>query len=207
MLNIFITKEIKHPLNLEDYLLLERLIKQENSGSILASLSSNLVKRYLEISIKSENLFFYVCEYQDKIIGYALLAKRPLFLISEFSVLKHSILINLLFNLSLKTIINIILSISKIDLFLLSKEKKIVISKNLNLNLLAINKNFQSKGIGKTFISNILDNLKKKYNFQTITVETFDKRAGSFYENKLSFYYIGKKLRFFKNLNVYKKEL
>ena len=207
MLNNFITKEIKHPLNLEDYLLLERLIKQENSGSILASLSSNLVKRYLEISIKSENLFFYVCEYQDKIIGYALLAKRPLFLISEFSVLKHSILINLLFNLSLKTIINIILSISKIDLFLLSKEKKIVISKNLNLNLLAINKNFQSKGIGKTFISNILDNLKKKYNFQTITVETFDKRAGSFYENKHSFYYIGKKLRFFKNLNVYKKEL
>ena len=207
MLNNFITKEIKHPLNLEDYLLLERLIKQENSGSILASLSSNLVKRYLEISIKSENLFFYVCEYQDKIIGYALLAKRPLFLISEFSVLKHSILINLLFNLSLKTIINIILSISKIDLFLLSKEKKIVISKNLNLNLLAINKNFQSKGIGKTFISNILDNLKKKYNFQTITVETFDKRAGSFYENKLRFYYIGKKLRFFKNLNVYKKEL
>ena len=72
---------------------------------------------------------------------------------------------------------------------------------------MAINKNFQSKGIGKTFISNILDNLKKKYTFQTITVETFDKRAGSFYENKLSFYYIGKKLRFFKNLNVYKKEL
>ena len=105
-----------------------------------------------------------------------------------------------------KTIMNIFLSMYKIDLLLTSKANKDIISKNLNLNLLAINKNFQSKGIGKAFVLDILNDIKKKYNFQTIIVETYDKRAASFYQNKLNFYYLGKKLRLFKNLYIYRKE-
>ena len=53
-----------------------------------------------------------------------------------------------------KTIINIFLSIYKFDLLLISRTNKDYISKSLNLNLLAISKNFQSKGIGKVFILN-----------------------------------------------------
>ena len=96
---------------------------------------------------------------------------------------------------------------SKIDLFFISKEKRDIIDKTFNLNLLAIDRKFQSKGIGKGFVLNILEDIKKNNNLETITVETFNKRAQSFYKNKLNFHYIGKKLRFFKNLIVYKKNL
>ena len=207
MLNDFLTKEIKLSLSPENYLVLNKLIKEENSNSILASLNKNLIKKYLEISIKSESLFFYICEYKNEIIGYALLARQPSFLISEFKRIKYLILLNLLFSFKLKTIMNILLSMSKIDLFFISKEKKNIIDKTFNLNLLAIDRKFQSKGIGKVFVSNILEDIKKNNNLETITVETFDKRAQSFYKSKLNFYYIGKKLRFFKNLIVYKKNL
>ena len=64
MLNNFLTKEIKLSLSPENYLALNKLIKEENPDSILASLNKNLIKKYLEISIKSENLFFYICEYE-----------------------------------------------------------------------------------------------------------------------------------------------
>ena len=67
-------------------------------------------------------------------------------------------------------------------------------------NKILINKNC------KVFILNILNDIIKKHNFHTITVETYDKRAASFYQEKLNFYYFGKKLRFFKNLNIYGKE-
>ena len=102
---------------------------------------------------------------------------------------------------------NIFISISKIDLLLTSKINKDFINKNLNLNLLAIDKKFQSKGIGKMFVVNMLSDIKKRYKFQNITVETYSKRAASFYQSKLNFQYMGVKLRFFKNLPTYKKEL
>jgi hypothetical protein len=207
MLNDFFTKEVKLSLSPENYFILNKLIKEENPNSILASLNKNLIKKYLEISIKSENIFFYICEYKNEIIGYALLARQPLFLISEFKAIKYLILLNLLFGFKLKTIINILLSVSKIDLFFINEENKDIINKTSNLNLLAIDKKFQSKGIGKIFVLNILKDIKKKNNLETITVETFSKRAESFYKNKLDFHYVGKKLRFFKNLIVYKKNL
>jgi len=207
MLNNFFTKEVKFSLSTENYLSLNKLIKEENPDSILASLNKNLIKKYLEISIKSDNLFFYICEYENKIIGYAILARQPLFLISEFKTIKYLIFFSLLLSFKLKTIINILLSMSKIDLFFINKENKDIINKTFNLNLLAIDRKFQSKGIGKTFVLNILEDIKKNNNLEIITVETFNKRAQSFYENKLNFHYIGKKLRFFKNLIVYKKSL
>jgi len=89
MLNNFLTKEVKFSLSSENYLSLNKLIKEENPDSILSSLNKNLIKKYLEISIKSDNLFFYICEYENKIIGYAILARQPLFLISEFKSIKH----------------------------------------------------------------------------------------------------------------------
>ena len=92
------------------------------------------------------------------------------------------------------------------DLILLSENNKNFINNNLNLNLLAIKKNYQSQGVGKEFVSKILDTLKKKYNFKGISVETYSKQAGSFYEKKLNFYYLGKKIRFFRNLYIYKKD-
>ena len=203
----FITKEIKFPLSSENFMFLYKIIKEENPDSILASLSTNLIKKYLEIVIKSENFFFYVCEYENKIIGYALLTKKPSFLISEFKNIKYLILINLLFSFKLKAIMNIFLSIFKIDLLLIPKKERSIINKNLNLNLLAINKNLQAKGFGKIFVLNILNDMKKKNNLQTVTLETHADRAVSFYLNSLNFRFVGKRLRFFKKQDVFIKEL
>jgi hypothetical protein len=205
MLDNVVTKEVKSVLELEKYFIVKKILKEENSTSILASLNDNLIKKYLEISINSKNIFFYICEHKNEIVGYALLARKPSFLISEFKELKYSILISLLLKIKLKTIVNIILSMYKIDLLLISRINKNLINENLNLNLLAINKSFQSKGIGKIFVFNILQDIKKKYNFQIMTVETNGKRAVSFYQDKLEFKYIGKKLRFFKNMCIFKK--
>ena len=207
MLSDFITKEIKTPLTSEKYFILNKIIKEQNSDSIIAAFNPNLIKQYIEISIKSENLFFYVCEYKKKIIGYSLLAKKPFFLTNEFKSVKNLILINLLFNFKLKALVNIMLAMSGIDLFFISKENKDIINRSLNLNLLAIDNAFQSQGFGKVFVNNILNDLKNNNNLSEVTVETFDKRAESFYQNKLNFNYAGKKLRFFKNLIVYKKKL
>ena len=89
------TKEIKFELSSESCAQLNKIIKEENPDSILASLSPSLIKKYFEISAKSENIFFYICEYKSEIVGYALLAKKPSFLISEFKIIKYLILINL----------------------------------------------------------------------------------------------------------------
>ena len=48
--------------------------------------------------------------------------------------------------------------------------------------------------------------MKKNYNFEKMTVETFDQTT-DFYKNKLDFHYLGKKLRFFKNTEIYVKNL
>ena len=181
-------------------------MKEENPDAILVSLSKDLIDKYFQILIKSENIFLYFCEYKNETVGYAILSKKPSFLITEFKTLKYSILTDLIFGFKLKTIMNILLSVSKIDLLLLSKYKKKFIHDNLNLHLLAVKKNYQSQGVGGEFILQILNNLKKNYNFEGITVETYSKDAGSFYQKKLNFYYFGKKLRFFKNLYIFKKD-
>ena len=199
-------KEIKSSLNSENYIFLNNILKEENPDAILVSLSKDLIDKYFQILIKSENIFLYFCEYKNETVGYAILSKKPSFLITEFKTLKYSILTDLIFGFKLKTIMNILLSTSKIDLLLLSKDKKKFIQDNLNLHLLAVKKNYQSQGVGGEFILQILNNLKKNYNFEGITEETYSKDAGSFYQKKLNFYYFGKKLRIFKNLYIFKKD-
>ena len=132
------------------------LIKNENEDSIIAKLDTDIIKNYLEIAIKSENIFLFSCQIKNKIIGYALFAKKPMFLISEFSKIKFKILFNLIKKVKIFQIINILFSILTIDLILLSKDQKNLIKNSLNLNLLAINKDFQSKGLGKFFSETII---------------------------------------------------
>ena len=200
-------KEIKSSLNPESYFFLHNILKDENPESILASLSNDLLKKYFEILIKSQNVFLYFCEYKNETIGYAIVSKKPSFLVTEFKTLKYLILINLIISFRFKAIMNIFLSICKIDLLLVSKDKKKIIGDNANLNLLAIKKKYQSQGIGTEFVFQILKNIKKNYNFKVITVETHSEDAVSFYQKKLNFYYLGKKIRFFKNFYIFKKDL
>lgn len=183
------------------------LIKNENEDSILAKLDTDIIKNYLEIAIKSENIFLFSCQIKNKIIGYALFAKKPMYLISEFSKIKFKILFDLIKRVQIFQIINILFSILTIDLILLSKDKKDLIKNSLNLNLLAINKDFQSKGLGKFFSETIIKNIYDNYfKFELISVETSSINACNFYTEKLKFKYIGKKIRLFKIFFVFLKK-
>tara|TARA_B100000780_G_C20987189_1_gene394687 strand:+ start:168 stop:803 length:636 start_codon:yes stop_codon:yes gene_type:complete len=205
--NNLITKEARFPLNQNDYKIIGDLIKEGQPGSVLACLSQDLITKYIEISIKSENLFFYICEHDNRIVGYALWAKDSSFLTSEFQNIKYSVLTNLLTSFKIKAIINIFLSIFKIEFLLLSSDKRNFINKNLIFTLMAFEKESQSKGMGTVFCSQMFSDLNKRYNFQTMIVEPYDKRAIYFFKNKFNCKYLGKKIRLFKNLEIYYKNL
>ena len=200
-------KEIKSSLSPTNFIFLYDILKEENPDSILASLSMDLLIKYFEFLTKSKNIFLFLCEYKNENVGYVILSSKPIFLISEFRSLKFLILKELILGLKFKTLANILLSIFKIDLFFLTKTKQDIINNNLNLSLLAIKKGFQSRGIGKEFVLQIIDDLKKEKNFDTITVETPNIDANMFYVKKLDFFYIGKKIRLFKNLDIFQKNL
>ena len=200
-------KEIKSSLSPTNFIFLYDILKVENPDSILASLSKDLLIKYFGLLTKSKNIFLFLCKYKNENVGYVILSSKPIFLISEFRSLKFLILKELILGLKFKTLANILLSIFKIDLFYLTKTKQDIINNNLNLSLLAIKKGFQSRGIGKEFVLQIIDDLKKEKNFDTITVETPNIDANMFYVKKLDFFYIGKKIRLFKNLDIFQKNL
>ena len=178
------------------------LIKIENNHSILSQLSKNLIIDYLKIASNSKNLFLFILKLKSKTIGYLLLAKDEDSLIKDFSSIKQKIFIELLFRFKFYSLVNIFLAITKLDLIFLNKtnyyRKKII-----NLNLLAISKNFQSKGFGGYFLTKSIKIIHKNfYKFKYITCEAPTKRALKFYTKKEKFKFIGKKIRFPKNLYV-----
>ncbi len=79
--------------------------------------------------------------------------------------------------------------------------------KSLNLNMLAVRKEYQSKGIGGLFLKKIILDINKSNEFNILSVESFDKRAVDFYKKKLDFKFMGKKIRFFKNLDILFKNI
>ena len=199
------TKKIKSPMETRHLDFLHNLIKEENSEAIVSCFSKNLLNKYFDELLNSKNMHLYICELNQKSIGYVILTEKPSYLISNFKSLKKEILINLMISFNIKTLLNLFLVIFKIDLIFLSREKRIIIDNNYNLNLLAIDKNFQSKGIGKKFMTSVFENLTKIKQLNCLTVETNNERTGSFYEKKLGFSYFGKKIRFFKFQKIYKK--
>ncbi len=103
----------------------------------------------------------------------------------------------------LYNLLNAIISYFKLDTIFVEKKFKKIIKLNYNLNLLAIEKKFQSKGLGTFFLKNIFKSIKKsKY----ITVETVDSAATRFYVLRHNFKLAGNKLRFPKKQSIlYKK--
>ena len=206
MLNRIQVKEIKNDLSNSQFKFLRDILKKENHESLLSFLSENILKKYFEILIKSKNISLFFCEIDNKDIGYMVIANSPNHLINDFKSLKFSIFFDLVLNFKIKVLLNILISFFKLDLIFLSN-KKDIIYKNPNLSLLAINAKFQSKGIGKIFIDKVLSEYNFKNRFHQITVETNNLRTENFYKDKVNFVYLGKKLRLFKNLKVFLKDL
>ena len=206
MLNRIQVKEIKNDLSNSQFKFLRDILKKENHESLLSFLSENILKKYFEILIKSKNISLFFCEIDNKDIGYMVIANSPNHLINDFKSLKFSIFFDLVLNFKIKVLLNILISFFKLDLIFLSNKKDIIYN-NPNLSLLAINAEFQSKGIGKIFIDKVLSEYNFKNRFHQITVETNNLRTENFYKDKVNFVYLGKKLRLFKNLKVFLKDL
>ena len=206
MLNRIRVKEIKNDITNEEFDFLINIIRKENHESILSSLSKKLLAKYFKILIKSENIFLFFCEIDNKNVGYMVISKSPFFLISEFKKLRLPILVYLILNFKIKTLINILISLIKLDTILLVSKREII-NKSPNLSLLAISDNYQSKGIGKLFVEKVINDFGIKNKFSKITVETNDIRTEKFYKLKVNFEYLGKKLRLFKSLKVFLKDL
>ena len=180
-----------------------KLLLDENSNSILASLKKNIIKKYLQKIVMSKDITIYVTIYKKRIIAYAIIAKKISKLISIISNMKIQICFYLIIQFKFLRLLNIIFSYIKLDMILLQDNYKKIINSNYNLNLLAVEKKFQSQGIGSFFLKKIFK-LIKKANY--ITVETIDNRAAIFYKKRHNFKLMGNKLRFPKKLKVlYKK--
>jgi len=199
-LKFFEMKKIKK----DDYKQLINLILKENPEALLASLSFTNIKIYLQKVIESDNLSLFILKKNKTIIAYAIIAKKISSLILVFSNMKLRIFLDLISKLKFIKILNLSLSYLKLDTITISKEKKNIINKNYNLNLLAVKKNFQFKGVGTYFLKKVLKKIKKtKY----ITVESLDQNAYNFYRKKHKFVFLGEKYRVVKNLKILVKRL
>ena len=206
LFNLKIIKVNKKLLNRELKEVLS-LVKTENKHTIVSNLSPILIKKYFNIISESKSIFLFLLKKKNKVIGYSVYAKKEKYLISDFKKIKLKIFIDLLFKLKFLSLINILLAITKIDLILLSKKDIQRNANSLNLNLLAINKKYQSQGIGKFFVEQTIRIIYKKlYKFNLITCEAPTINALNFYLKKIKFKLIGKKVRLTKNFFILQKK-
>ena len=179
------------------------LIKKENSYSILSKLNQKLISDYLKITVQSKKLFLFILKFKKKVIGYSLLAENERDLINEFKEMRFKILIYLIFKLKIVSIFNIFIALTKIDMFFSNNSDT---KDTVNLNLLAIKSEFQSKGLGKAFLDKSIKILfEKGIKFKYISCEAPTIRAVRFYK-KNNFKLLGKKIRIFNSLFLLKRK-
>lgn len=183
------------------------IIKRENKYSILSKLNKELISEYLITAARSKKLFLFVIQEKNNIIGYSLYAKNENVLTTEFKKMGYKIFWFLLSNGKIISIINIFFALSKLDLIFTNFLKKKETKKILNLNLLAIKEEYQSKGLGKLLIEKTLKYLQKKgLKFSYVSCEAPNTRALKFYKRN-NFKLLGKKIRLFKNLFLLKRSI
>ena len=179
------------------------LIKKENSYSILSKLNKKLIIDYLKITVQSKKLFLFIVKFKKKVIGYSLFAKNERDLIGEFKEMRFKIFIYLLLKLKIISIFNIFIALTKIDMLFSNNSHS---KDTLNLNLLAIKSEFQSKGLGKVFLDKSIKILSEKgTKFKYISCEAPTIRAVEFYK-KNNFKLLGKKIRLFNSLFLLKRK-
>ena len=203
--SLFKIEKIKKKISSKSLNSIINLIKFENKDSILSKLSDGLIINYINKVSFSKNFFVYLLKEKQNVVGYALFVKDNKYLIEIFRNKKLDIFIYLLINFKFLTILNILLAVSNLDLIFLKKKNIKKIIPLLNLNLLALNKEYQSKGIGKFFLSKTLKIIRNNYRFKILTCEAPNKRVLNFYLKKNKFILIGKKIRLFKNLYALEK--
>lgn len=206
MLKNLIVENCKKNLSKKEYISIINIIKKENPNGIVSSLQNKYLEKYLKKIIVSNKFFLFLCKNKKEIIGYAIITLKPSYLISEFEDLKLNIFFNLFFKLKIIALMNIFLVLFKFDLILIPGKKIKIINENLNLNMLALKKKYQSKHIGSFFLKKMFLQIKKKNLYYKITVETYVEYVFNFYR-KNGFVFLGNKLRFFRNFKILVKKL
>ena len=203
-----VIKEVKGKIKINELHKIYNLIKEENFKSILSHLNENLIKKYLRIVANYNESYIYVLKKKNIIIGYAIYFINDADIIQKFYSFKFEIFKHLFFNLKILVILNIFLAVTRLDLIFLGTKKKNKIRKNyLNLNLLAINKKFQSRGYGNYLIAYPVKQIRRKnIKINKIICEAPSKRVLRFYI-KNNFKIVGKKLRIFKNFYILQKHI
>lgn len=203
----FSIKEHSNLISKRDKYFILSIIKKESRDSILSKMSDEIIMNYLDLAVRSNKIYVFSYSSEKQIIGYAILADKPKFLISEFYELKNKIFFYLLLNFRLLTILDLFFSILKFDMLTNPKKDVETFNQNLNLNLIAISGDHQSKGHGSEFLEQILQIFKDKKKFEFLFCETFSKEAEKFYMNKFNFTSCGKKFRTSGILKVLQKKL
>ena len=203
-----VIKEVKGKIKINELHKIYNLVKEENFKSILSHLNENLIKKYLRIVANYNESYIYVLKKKNIIIGYAIYFINDTDIIKKFYSFKFEIFKYLFFNLKILVILNIFLAVTRLDLIFLGTKKKNKIRKNyLNLNLLAINKKYQSRGYGNYLITYPVKQIRRKnIKINKIICEAPSKRVLRFYI-KNNFKIIGKKLRIFKNFYILQKHI
>jgi hypothetical protein len=197
----------KNYLTNKEFYLIKNIIKRENPESIIAALNNKLLLKYLKIITKSDKIDLFTCEFKRKIIGYIIISKKPKDLFNEFKVIKKEIFYYLVKKIKISILLNLFIKFLKIDLIFISPNNKEIIEKNMNLNMIGIESKFQSMGIGYFFLKKVILITTYKGDYKFLSLETLNYRAENFYKKKFNFYYIGQKLRFYKNLKILLKKL
>ena len=198
-------KNIKKKLKKKDLKELILIIRSENKSSILSKLNNKNLIIYINEVIEAKQLDLFIA-YDKKIIGYAITSNKPIYLTANFKKYQYLFLINLILKLKILTILNLIFLKLNIDNLLISRQNRDIFENSLNLNLLAITKDYQSKGLGKKLMEHVIKNKKNKNN-KYLSCETDTKRALMFYKKKLNFKYLGKKIRIPKLMNILIKKI
>ena len=184
-----------------------KILKEENSKSILSKISKKVFIKYLNLLINSKNIYLFTLTVNEQIAGYAIIAEKPKYLIQDFKSLRFEIFLSLLLKGKLFSLLDIMMTILKLDTFGISRENMVTLNESLNLNLIAIKKEFQSAGYGEKFLQNIIKKMKEKNNYEYIFCETYSQKAEKFYLKKFDFVYFGKKFRTSGVLKILKKKL
>jgi len=197
-------KKIYKKLNRKELNEIINILRSENKSSILAKLSIQNLTKYLHEVVKTKDLELFIVV-QKNIVGYAIVAANPKYLLKNFEKFRKDFFIDLLLNLNFLVLFNIAISKLNFDKILISSKNKKLISESLNLNLLAIKKKYQSKGLGKKFLKYIFkaSTHKSKY----ITCETDNRRSNNFYKKRLNFKSIGRRIRFLKLQTILVKKI
>ena len=181
-----------------------KIIISSNENTIIAKLGKSFLIKFITLCIKSNNFKVFIYLKNNKIIAYAIIAKKEKYLLKELNKLKFTIIQNIIIKFKIKLIFDIFLILINKDLYNIEINNKNLLNNSPNLTYLAVDKEFRNQKIGTNFVSFIFNNYYKN---SYVSVETDNEKTLNFYEKYLGFKKIGKRTRSSSNLILLIKKI